>query len=126
MIEKTPNKIFNNLVINPSEKNWMIALHASPLASYLIPGAGLIAPVVIWLAKRDQSAVLDIQGKEVVNFVITIFLAMLISTLLLFIFIGIPLMIAVAIFNLIFSITGIVKAANGEMYRYPYIIRPIK
>jgi uncharacterized Tic20 family protein len=86
----------------------------------------IIAPLVIWLIKKDESAYVDYHGKEALNFQLTMTLAMFVSAILIFVLIGIPLLIVVAIADLILSIMAAVRANEGEHYRYPFNIRFIQ
>lgn len=109
------------------EKNWALAIHLSQLAGLTgIPFGSLIAPLVLWLMKKDQSPALDAHGKEVLNFEITLCIAMVVCFLLTFIVIGFFLFFLVGIAALIFIIMGAIKVSNGQFYRYPCTIRFIK
>ena len=68
----------------------------------------------------------DDQGKESLNFQITMFIALLIAGATLCIGIGFIILPIVGILDLVFTIIGAVKANNGERYRYPFNIRFIK
>ncbi len=85
-----------------------------------------IAPLIIWLVKKDEDPFIDNQGKEALNFQITVAIAMVVSWLLTAICIGIFLLFAVCVANLVFCIMGTVKANSGVAYRYPVSIRFIK
>ena len=53
--------------------------YLSSFAGFLgIPLLSLIAPLVLWLLKRKESKFIDTHGKEVVNFQITIYLAVIV------------------------------------------------
>ncbi|MHC4423644.1 MAG: DUF4870 domain-containing protein [Planctomycetota bacterium] len=87
---------------------------------------GFVAPLIIWLLKKSEEPYVDQQGKEALNFQITIILAMFAAVLLSFICIGVPLLFAIPIVNLIFCIIASIKASNGVAYRYPVSLRLIK
>jgi len=87
---------------------------------------GFIAPLIIWLIKRGEEPYVDQQGKEALNFQITIILAMFVAGLLSFICIGVPLLFAIPVVNLVFCILASIKASNGVAYRYPVSLRLIK
>ena len=87
---------------------------------------GFIAPLIIWLVKKEEDPFIDNQGKEALNFQITVAIAMVVSWLLTAICIGVFLLFAVSIVDLIFCIMGTVKANKGIAYRYPVSIRFIK
>lgn len=87
-----------------------------------------IGPLVIWLIKKDEMPFVDDQGKEALNFQITLTIAYVVATVLAAITCGIgavlyPVLWVVA---LIFGIMGTMKANEGVAYRYPVTIRFIK
>lgn len=87
---------------------------------------GFVGPLIIWLLKKDENAFIDDQGKEALNFQITIAIAMLVSGLLMFACVGFFLVPAVAVLNLILCIMAAMKANEGISYRYPMTLRLIK
>ena len=108
--------------VTPSsdDKLWGMLAHLSALL------LGFVGPLVIWLVKKNESQFVDDQGKEALNFQITVFIAMMICAVLSVILIGLLLMPIVGIAALVFSIIGGIKANGGEAYRYPFAIRLIK
>jgi len=86
-------------------------------------GFPIIGPLIIWLMKKDQSPYLDAQGRELLNFQISYFIYAMISAVLIAVLIGIVLLFAVGIASLVFTIIGLVKAADGKVYRFPLCIR---
>ncbi len=94
-------------------------------AAHLIPFVGLsfLAPLIIWLIKRDEDAFVEHHSREALNFQISFLIYMIVSGILIIILIGIVLIIVVGIFGLVVMIVAGVKAATGQMYRYPLIIR---
>lgn len=110
------------------ERNMAMFCHLGAFAGFIIPipFAGIIVPLIIWQIKKDQSAYIDMHGKESVNFQITMAIAFLISFVLVFVLIGIPLLIGLAIFDLIIVIIAAIKANEGTEYRYPFSLRLIK
>ena len=87
---------------------------------------GLLAPLIIWLVKKDDSPFVEDQAKEALNFQITVFIALVICGVLSCVVIGFFLLPVVAIGNLVLCIMAGIKANSGEMYRYPFSIRLIK
>jgi uncharacterized Tic20 family protein len=86
-----------------------------------------IGPLILWLIKKDEDKFVDSQGKEALNFQITIAIAGVAATILMPVFcIGALIGIAAAICNVIFCILACVAANKGEDYRYPVCIRLIK
>jgi uncharacterized protein len=87
---------------------------------------GFLGPLIIWLIKKDDDPFIDDQGKEALNFQITIAIAMFISGLLMFLCVGFFTAAAVAIADLILCIMAGIKANDGVAYRYPLTLRLIK
>lgn len=100
--------------------------HLSALAGFVIPFGNIVGPLVIWLIKKDGSPFVDDQGKESLNFQITITILMIVSAILIIVIIGILLLPLVGLLSLIFIIVAAVKANGGERYRYPFALRLIK
>ena len=126
--------------VGPSaeEKQWAMFAHLSALVGGILTSgwAGsigcFIGPLVIWLVKKDTLPFVDDQGKEALNFNITVgivFLALLILSIVTFgigLIVAVPLWIIIGIAWLVFTIIAAVKANNGERYRYPFTLRLIK
>lgn len=101
--------------------------HLSAVAGVLIPGIGnWVGPLVVWLLKKQEHPFIDDQGKESLNFQITMLLVAVILSPTICLGIGIVLLPAVGLVSLIFAIMGAVKANAGEAYRYPLTLRLIK
>jgi uncharacterized Tic20 family protein len=108
-------------------RRWATICHVSALVGFLANGIGFVlAPLVIWLIKRNDHPYIDEQGKEAVNFQITMFLAALISIPLCLVVIGVFLLIIIAVMLLVFPIIAGIRTSEGEHYLYPLAIRFIK
>ena len=90
--------------------------------------AGFIGPLVIWLINKDKTDKdwLNSQAKEALNFQITVMIAYFVGGILTMILIGVLVIFAVMIINLILCIMAGMKANEGVDYRYPFAIRLIK
>jgi uncharacterized Tic20 family protein len=100
------------------EKNLGLIMHVLSLV-----GLSLIGPLIVWLIKKDESAFINLQGRELLNFQLSILIYALICVPLCFILIGIPMLIVIGIASLILTIIGLVKATEGKIYRFPLTIR---
>jgi uncharacterized Tic20 family protein len=100
--------------------------HLAAFAFFICPFGNVIGPLVVWLVKRDQSAFVADQGKEALNFNISVLLAALVCGVLVFILIGILLGVALFIFWLAMTIVAAIKASEGARYRYPFTLRLVK
>ena len=111
-IETTP-------VIPPTSDEKTMALLSHVLA-LVFP---ILAPLIIYLIKKDESAFVAAHAKESLNFQITV----IIIIIGLFItIIGIILIWIVGIASLVLVIMATIKASEGKLYRYPFAIRLVK
>ncbi|MTA41279.1 MAG: DUF4870 domain-containing protein [Actinobacteria bacterium] len=113
-----PSSLPPPLGTSQDEKILGIVMHLLCLVGFPI-----IGPLIIWLMKKDQSRYLDTQGRELLNFQISYFIYAMISVVLVAALIGIVLLLAVGVASLVLTIIGIVKAADGQVYRFPLCIR---
>jgi hypothetical protein len=109
--------------LSSEERNWGMFCHLSALAGFIIPFGNIIGPLIIWLVKRDQFPFVNDQGKESLNFQISILIYIAVSAVLALLLIGFLLMAAVGVFCLIMVIMASIKANEGVAYRYPLCIR---
>ena len=117
----------NKAELTQEEKTFGMLVHLSALAQFILPTFGsILGPLIIWLIKKDQSEWVNQQGKEALNFNISIAIYAIVSGLLVFIVIGIFLLIAIGIFWLVMVIIATVKVNNLEDFQYPLAIRLIK
>ncbi len=108
-------------------RRWAMFCHLGALVGLLGNGVGfLIVPLIVWLIKKDDHPFIDEQGKESVNFQITMFLALFVGALLTLVLIGFVILFAAMIMMIVLPIVAAIKASNGESYRYPLTIRFIK
>lgn len=105
-------------------RTWAMACHLLALSAYVgVPLGNIIGPLVVWLIKREDDPFIDHNGKESLNFQISMTIYGLVAGLLVFVLIGFLLVPAVLIVDLVFTIIAAVKTSNGETYRYPLTIR---
>ncbi|MGY6587926.1 MAG: DUF4870 domain-containing protein [Wenzhouxiangella sp.] len=105
---------------------WAMILHLSVLASFLLPLAGVVAPIVIYLIKKDSLPGLKPHAFVVFNWLLSALIYGIISLILTIIVIGALGLIAVAILSIIFPIIGGIKASDGEVWPYPLSIKFFK
>ncbi|MEM9908248.1 MAG: DUF4870 domain-containing protein [Cyanobacteria bacterium P01_D01_bin.44] len=112
----------------PSSDECSLAMvcHLLTFVGYMMPFGNVIAPLVLWLTKRETSQFIDVHGREVLNFQISILIWSMVSLILSCFLIGIPLLIAIAIFDIVVTIIGALEAQKGRYYRYPLTIRFIE
>lgn len=130
-----------------SDRLWATAIHLSAFSGYVLPfpGMTLLAPLVLWLFKRNDSVYLDDQGREAVNFNLSYILCTLFALLLAamgmfllpfaaarqssvagsaaMITIGGGIVLVALVLHFLLVVVAAVKANRGERYRYPLTIR---
>ena len=98
--------------------------HASALLGLFFHFFGhLLGPLIVWLIKRDVSSEIDANGKESLNFQLSMLIYDIVAGILCIVLIGIPILIALWVLNTVLVIIASVKTSNGEFYRYPFTIR---
>jgi len=107
------------------ERTWGMLCHLSAFAGFVIPYGGIVVPLVIWLVKKDEMPFVDDQGKEILNFLINLFIASLVCWSLMFVLIGFLLMPILIVYGFVMIIVASIKANEGVCYRYPLTIRLI-
>ncbi|OMP30553.1 DUF4870 domain-containing protein [Mangrovimonas sp. DI 80] len=102
------------------DKQLLVVTHLSQLLTCLTGVGGLIVPLVLWLTQKDRVYFMDQQGKEIVNFQLSIIVYSLLSIPLIFLLgLGIVTLIVVGLISLAFPIINAIKASNGEVPKYP-------
>ena len=91
-----------------------------------IPFGNILGPLIIWLIKKDQFPFVNDQGKESLNFQISVTIYYIVAAVLMLALIGFLLLPAIAIFAIVEVIMASVKASKGIPFRYPLSIRFIK
>lgn len=96
----------------------------------------ILPPLIIWLVFKDRGSFTNSEGKESVNFQITVTIGhvaiLLVNSVLTAVtfgfwgLIGWLLPVALWVVTLVFCIQGFSKAKDGIPYRYPFALRLIK
>ncbi len=107
-------------------RQWAMFCHFAAFLGMVFPFGNLLGPLIVWQLKKDTDPFVDDQGKEALNFQITMAIALLISFLLVFVVVGIVLIWLVGIAALVLTIIAGIKANEGKAYRYPFCWRVIK
>ena len=113
-------------VPDKDERMWGMLCHLTAFSGLIIPFGWILGPLIVWLIKKDEMPFVDDQGKESLNFQLTMFIAFVISAILMFVVIGFLFIGILYIYEIIVLIIASIKANEGVLYRYPYTIRFIK
>jgi hypothetical protein len=109
---------------------WAMVCHLAGLSWllwWIMPlVGGVVGALIVWQIKKGADPFIDVHGKEALNFQISMLIYGLIAGLLLFACIGIVLLPAVMVADVVFSLVAAVKASKGQAYKYPMTIRFVK
>ena len=106
---------------------WCAFCHASALLGVFLHFPGhVIPPLIIWLAKRDESPELDAHGKEAINFQISMLIYNAIAAVFCLVLVGFVFLAILWVLNAVFVIIAAIQASDGKFYRYPMTIRFIQ
>ena len=106
-----------------NEKTWAMLCHLLGLTGFFIPFGQIIFPLVLWMMKRNESQFVNDQGRESLNFQITITIVALVSALLILVFIGYIITPVILLLYIIFIVDASSKASKGIKYRYAVCFR---
>jgi uncharacterized Tic20 family protein len=81
---------------------------------------GILAPLIIYLVKKDESPYVAAHAKESLNFQITFWIVFCL------VFLTVIGIFVVGIFATILVIVATIRASEGKLYRYPFTIRFVK
>ncbi|MGH8354214.1 MAG: DUF4870 domain-containing protein [Pseudomonas sp.] len=107
-------------------RQWGMFCHFAAFFGLVFPFGNLLGPLIVWQIKKDFDPFVDAQGKEALNFQISVSLAVLLCFLLMLVVIGFPLLALVGVGALVLTIIAGIKANEGQAYRYPFCWRLIK
>src|ERR1700745_3797037 len=108
-------------------RTWNILCHASALLGVFFHFPGhLLGPLIVWLAKRDDSPEIDAHGKESLNFQISMLIYNVIAAVFCLVLIGFAFLAVLWVLNAVFVIIAAIQASDGKFYRYPITIRFIE
>lgn len=98
---------------------------AAHVGSFLAAWAalGLLAPLIVLLAKGDRSPYIRRHSVESLNFQINALVYTAIFAVLILVIIGIVLLPLYAVFYSICVVLGAIRASQGAEFRYPLTIR---
>lgn len=105
-------------------RTWGMLCHLSALSAFVgVPLGHLAGPLIVWLIKRNEFPYVDEQGRESLNFQISMTLYGIVAAILMLVVVGIFLLMALGVFSLIAVIVASVRANDGRPIRYPLTIR---
>ncbi len=108
-------------VIQPTGDERTLAILSHILT--VVPGIGILAPLIIYILKNRDSAFVGAHARESLNFQITILILYFISFLLVILLIGFFLIWIIGVLNVILAVVATIRASESKLYRYPFNIR---
>lgn len=102
------------------EKLWAILVHLGGIFFGFVPA------LIGYLVLKDRGPLVRQHTMTALNFQITMLLAYVVGTILVLVFIGFLILMAVTVLVIVFSIIAAVTANKGEYYEYPLAIKFIK
>lgn len=129
-----------------SDRTWAMFCHLSAFAGLIFPLGHILAPLILWLMKRESSPYIAEQGKEALNFQISMSIYIALAFLFNIVLVGfgirmpsmsmslmgnmqllsIPVMAAVMLFGFGMVIYAAIKVNRGAPFRYPLTLRFVK
>jgi uncharacterized protein len=114
--------------MSKDERMWGMLCHLAAFLGLIIaiPFGSALGPLIIWLIKKEEFDFVADQGKEALNFQITMGIAGLVCVPFIFVGIGFLMILVVAIANVVLTIMAAMKANEGVAYRYPFGLKLVK
>jgi uncharacterized protein len=106
------------------ERMWAMLCHLSAFAFFLLPPiGGVLGPLVVWMLKRENYPLVADQGREALNFQLTLLLSGVAAVALALLLVGFLLLLAIAVYGVVMVVVASIKASEGIPYRYPLSLR---
>ena len=102
------------------ERTWALFSHLGLFIGAVVPFGCILTPFIIWQVNKDKSEFVTDHAKEALNFKLSMLIVYLVCGLLCIVLIGIPMLIAALVIDVVFSIKGAIKANNNEYFEYPH------
>jgi len=112
--------------ISKQERDWAMIAHLSALIFLVSVIGGMLAPLIIWMLRKDDMAFAADQAKEALNFQITCFLLGIVCWVLMLVIVGFLLLAILCVVDVVLSIVAAMKVSEGKVYRYPFNFRLIR
>ncbi|MGA8855473.1 MAG: DUF4870 domain-containing protein [Christiangramia sp.] len=109
------------------DKQMLVMTHLSQLLDLVTGIGGFVVPLILWLTQKDKVAGMDMHGKMILNFQISIFIYSILCIPLILLFgLGFLGLIVIGLIALILPIMNALKVSNGEIPYYPLTIEFLK
>ncbi|KAA1247970.1 DUF4870 domain-containing protein [Aquimarina sp. RZ0] len=109
------------------DRSLLVITHLSQLLDLVTGFGGFIVPLILWLTQREQVLRMDIHGKSIMNFQISMFIYAVVCIPLILLFgLGVLGLLIIGVFCIVFPIINAIRANNGEEPSYPLSMQIIK
>ncbi|MCL2744534.1 MAG: DUF4870 domain-containing protein [Planctomycetaceae bacterium] len=140
----------NNDLFGMDANTYCMLMHLSQLLLFVIPVFGIVTPVVLWQINKDRNKQVDMHGRAIANWLLSVLIYYLAGGLLITVVAGITalvfavfmteflfiaaiklIIVIAAIFTFImllafvvlFPVIGAIKARDGILWKYPLMIQ---
>ena len=110
----------NYYSLKREDNSLIVITHLCQLLTCLTGCGGLIVPLILWATQKNKVVDMDVHGKAIINFQLSIIIYAIICVPLIFMFgLGLLGFLILGIFSFIFPIINAIKASNRELPYYP-------
>ncbi|MFT4943729.1 MAG: putative Tic20 family protein [Flavobacteriales bacterium] len=104
-----------NATYKRKDTKLLVVTHACQLLTFVSGFGGLIVPLILWATQRDKIEGMDVHGKQIINFQLSIILLSLMSIPLIFLFgFGILMLIGLGVASFVLPIVNAIRANKEE------------
>ncbi|QRM90610.1 DUF4870 domain-containing protein [Lacinutrix sp. WUR7] len=102
------------------DKQLLVITHLSQLITLVTGFGSLILPLILWVTQKEKVQQMDVHGKNIINFQLSLIVYCIICVPLILLFgLGLLGFMVLGIISIIFPIINAIKASNGETPTYP-------
>ena len=110
-----------------NERTWGMLAHLAAFAGLVLPLIGnIVGPLLVWHSWRDRSKFVGGQALESLNFNISVSIGALVCWVLVVVFVGVLLFVALGVAWIALTLIAAIKASEGVGYHYPFSLRLVK
>ena len=104
--------------------NWPMLCHLGGLAIYIgIPLGNILVPLIIWLLKKKSDSAVNVEGREALNFNISVTVYAVIAGLMCYVLVGFVVLPMVLVAHIVLVVRAALRANRGESVKYPFTLR---
>ncbi len=124
--KRSSSRANSNPLFGMSQNTYLMLMHLSQFASWLIPFVGIVIPILMWTTNKDNNMEVDRHGRNILNFNISYAIYTAVATVLVVLLIGIPLLVVLFAIFAVAVVIASIRAANGEYWEYPLTFKFFK